>query len=63
MPTTKRTNAKRLIKRIAVVPKANGSVVVLRFLIHDLGVVAQSKSWHAMRNASEKQFKENFNRR
>jgi hypothetical protein len=28
MPTTKRTKAKRSIKRIAVVPKANGSVVV-----------------------------------
>jgi hypothetical protein len=28
MPTTKKTRAKRSIKRTAVVPKANGSVVV-----------------------------------
>jgi hypothetical protein len=35
---------------------------VLRFLINDLGVVAQTKSWHDTLIASEKQFKENFNR-
>lgn len=35
---------------------------VLRYLINDLGVVAQTRSWHNALIESEKQFKEHFNR-
>ena len=35
---------------------------VIRFLIHDLRVRAPSKNWHDMLMASDKKFKEEFNR-